>query len=202
MESSHEPALAGVGLSHCIGRLLLSPERQILRLRRKPHLWAWRSELYHYGSRGHTPYEWTFQPTVFLTSKGRRDFVASVPEQSGTTLYAEEQGVGQRGFWSNFVWAGLVWDTRDRETGTRSGIWTELLGVGAGLARWAFTDRIVFAHRLLLQGNTEDARVHELFRIQTSFKQQEGLGGSKMVRGVLKNRLVRRGMLVWNAELR
>ena len=113
-----------------------------------------------------------------------------------------EQGVGQRGFWSNFVWAGLVWDTRDRETGTRSGIWTELLGVGAGLARWAFTDRIVFAHRLLLQGNTEDAPVHELFRIQTSFKQQEGLGGPKMVRGVLKNRLVRRGMLVWNAELR
>ena len=78
----------------------------------------------------------------------------------------------------------------------------ESLGAGAGLARWAFTDRIVFAHRLLLQGNTEDARVHELFRIQTSFKQQEGLGGSKMVRGVLKNRLVRRGMLVSNAELR
>jgi hypothetical protein len=263
-------------------------------------------ELYHYGSRGRMPYEWTLQPTVFLTSKGRRDFVAffdapdvlpngwrvsaflgsekqvatpyyglgndtgydeardeengpdpyyyrfgrnrssgtftlqrslrgtrlrvlfgggvekttvtSVPEQSGTTLYAEQQGTGQRGFWSNFVRAGLVWDTRDRETGTRSGSWTEFLvqvvdeslGADAGFARWTFTDRryfaltdrLVFAHRFLLQGNTADAPAHELFRVQTSFKQQEGLGGSKTVRGVLKNRLVGRGMLVWNAELR
>ncbi len=32
--------------------------------------------------------------------------------------------------------------------------------------------------------------------------QEEGLGGAKTVRGVLKNRFVGRGLLVWNAELR
>ncbi|NIT86090.1 MAG: hypothetical protein GWN82_04035, partial [Gemmatimonadetes bacterium] len=39
-------------------------------------------------------------------------------------------------------------------------------------------------------------------RVQTSFKEQEGLGGGKTLRGVPRNRYVGRGMLVWNAELR
>ena len=262
-------------------------------------------ELYQYGQGGLLPYVWSLRPTVFLTSRGRRDFtvffdaphwlsngwrldaylgskkqiatpyygignatpydetleddegpnpffyrfgrtrrsatfnlqrnvaetplrwlvgaglvrtsVLPVPENDGATLYENVSSTEQTA-WSNYVRTGLVWDSRDRETGPRSGAWTELLvqrvdesfGADAGYTRWTFTDRryfplgerVVFAHRYLLQGVGAGAPAHDLFQVQTSFKQQEGLGGAKTVRGVLKNRFVGRGMLVWNAELR
>ncbi len=263
-------------------------------------------ELYQYGQGGLLPYVWSLRPTVFLTSRGRRDFtiffdaphllssgwrvdaylgsekqiatpyyglgnhtlydetldddegadpfyyrfgrtrssatfnlqrdlartplrwlvgaglvrtsVLPVPENDGSTLYEAEVGSTERDTWSNYVRTGLVWDSRDRETGPSSGVWTELLiqrvdesfGADAGYTRWTFTDRryfslgekVVFAHRYLLQGVGAGAPVHDLFQVQTSFKQQEGLGGAKTVRGILKNRFAGRGMLVWNAELR
>jgi outer membrane protein assembly factor BamA len=141
-----------------------------------------------------------------------------VPEDDGTTLYAQEVSASDETLWSNYVRGGLIWDSRDRESGTRSGSWTEILvqwideGLGSDInfTRWTFTDRryfslgerVVFAHRYLLQGVSDGAPAHELFSVQSSFKQQEGLGGSKSVRGLLKNRFVGRGMVVWNAELR
>ena len=264
------------------------------------------AELYQYGDGDLDPYLWTLQPTVFLTTEGRRDFtlffdaphllasgwrVAAflgsekqistpyyglgnasvydparddeqgpdpyfyrfgrtrrsatftlqhdlgdprvralfgagfvrtildpVPENTGTTLFAQEVGDTEETAWSNYVRAGLVWDSRDRETGPRSGAWTEVLiqrvdealGADASYTRWTVTDRryfqlgprVVLAHRYLLQGVTDGAPEHDLFLVQTSFKQQEGLGGAKTVRGVRKNRFVGRGLMVWNAELR
>lgn len=264
------------------------------------------AELYQYGPGGLAPYVWTLQPTVFLTTGGRRDFTLffdaphllsggwrlsafagseeqiatpyygvgnatpydaaleadagpdpffyrfgrarrtasvtlqrplgtlpvrgllgaalvrttmdPVPEDDGTTLFASELGGADVTEWMNSVRAGIVWDTRDRETGPTRGTWTELLvervdaslGADASFTRWVFTDRrylsladgLVLAHRLLLQDASEGAPVHELHRVLSSFKQQEGLGGAKTVRGVLKNRFVGRGLLVWNAELR
>ena len=263
-------------------------------------------ELYQYGQRGLLPYVWSLRPTVFVTSRGRRDFtlffdaphvlsnawrldaylgtekqiatpyyglgnatqydrlldsdegpdpfyyrfgrerrtakfnlqrnvsdtplrwlfgaglvrtsVLPVPESDGTTLYQADVSATEQTTWSNYVRAGLVWDTRDRETGPRSGVWTELLiqrvdesfGADADYTRWTFTDRryfslgerVVFAHRYLVQGVGAGAPVHDLFEVQASFRQQEGLGGAKTLRGVLKNRFVGRGMLVWNVELR
>lgn len=263
-------------------------------------------ELYQYGQRGLLPYVWSLRPTVFVTSRGRRDFtlffdaphvlsngwrldaylgsekqiatpyyglgnatqydrlldsdegpdpfyyrfgrerrtakfnlqrnvsdtplrwlfgaglvrtsVLPVPESDGTTLYQADVSATEQTTWSNYVRAGLVWDTRDREAGPRSGVWTELLiqrvdesfGADADYTRWTFTDRryfslgerVVFAHRYLVQGVGAGAPVHDLFEVQASFRQQEGLGGAKTLRGVLKNRFVGRGMLVWNAELR
>lgn len=141
-----------------------------------------------------------------------------VPEDEGTTLLAQELGGNDPSGWTSQLRAGLIWDTRDRETGPRSGSWTELLVARADTAlggdfsytRWTLTDRryvslsptLVLAHRWLLQGTSEGAPVHDLQVVQTSFKQQEGLGGAKTVRGILKNRYLGRGMLVWNAELR
>ncbi|NJD21032.1 MAG: hypothetical protein FIA95_17320 [Gemmatimonadetes bacterium] len=262
-------------------------------------------ELYHYGTAGRAPYVWTLQPTVFLTTEGRRDFtlffdsphllpggwrvdafvgseeqiatpyyglgndapyrssletdadpyyyrfgrvrrsvalnvqrplgtgklrilagvgaghvtVKPVPEGEGTTFLAQElAGAPDPEGWANFIRAGMVWDTRDRETGTRKGTWTELLvqradtwlGGDYAFTRTTFADRryvpltsrLVFANRFLVQHVTDGAPLHELHRIQTSYKQQEGLGGAKSVRGVLKNRFVGQGMFVWNAELR
>jgi outer membrane protein assembly factor BamA len=111
-----------------------------------------------------------------------------------------------------------VWDTRDRETGPRRGTWTELLvqrvsetlGSDHSYTRWTLTDRryfplldrLVLANRVLVQGVSDDPPLHDLSVIQTSFKQQEGPGGAKTLRGVRKNRYAGRGLLVWNAELR
>ena len=147
-----------------------------------------------------------------------RTTLAPLAKGVGTTLLAQESGVTETTEWGNYVRGGLIWDSRDRENGTRRGTWTEILvqrvsrrfGADRDFTRWTFTDRryfpltdhIVFAHRYLLQGIRGTAPVHELNRVQGSFRQQEGLGGSGTVRGLLKNRFAGRGMLVWNAELR
>jgi outer membrane protein assembly factor BamA len=146
-----------------------------------------------------------------------------VPFDSGTTLLAERLGTpGQaasHGGFANSVRAGMVWDTRDREVGTRRGSWSEvlvqpvirLLGSDHAYVRWTLTDRryvplgdqrLVFANRVLLQGVEGDAPVWELSAVQTSFKPQEGLGGAKTLRGLPKNRYVGRGLFLWNAEVR
>ena len=264
------------------------------------------AELYHYGDGTVAPYVWTLQPTVFLTTEGRRDLSlffdapgvlpsgwrlsvflgsnrqlatpyygmgnASVydkvldaedgpdpyyyrfgrtshslavslqrdlgteklrgllgtglvrtiidpfPEDDGGTLYALDFGGSEVKDWANFLRVGLVWDTRDRQTGPREGTWTEVLlqfvdrrpGADNSYLRWTLTDRryyslgdrLVFAHRYLVQGVGSGAPVHGLFQIQSSFKQQEGFGGSTSARGIAKNRFVGRGILLWNSELR
>lgn len=264
------------------------------------------AELYQYGTGDVEPYAWTLQPTVFLTTEGRRDLTVffdaprfasdgwrltafggrrrqiatpwyglgnatpysealeaddgpnpffyrfglvrtsltfdlqrslddspvrflvggglerattdPVPDMEGTTLYALEHGAEEEEVWLNYLRAGLVWDTRDRETGPTAGVWTELLlrrtekslAADVSFTRitfadrryWALTDRLVFAHRYVVQHVSSGAPDFELFRVQSSFKQDEGLGGSRTVRGILRNRYVGRGILVWNAELR
>ena len=132
--------------------------------------------------------------------------------------FAQDVTGSEEQFWTNHVRGGVVWDTRDRQTAPTRGAWTEFLvqwideSVGADMdfIRWTLTDRryvplgerLVFANRLLFQGVGPDAPAHELFVVQTSFKQQEGLGGAKTVRGLLKNRFTGRGTFLWNAELR
>ena len=53
-----------------------------------------------------------------------------------------------------------------------------------------------------MQGVSGDAPFYELQFVQASFKQQEGLGGAKTLRGVLRNRYTGKGLFLWNAELR
>ena len=262
-------------------------------------------ELYNYGSGGYAPYRFTLQPTVFLTTGGRRDFTLffdaphllpagwridvslGSEKQIATPYYgpgnqsvfdeALEDSEGQYFYrfgrtrrkaafnlqrsvgdlplrvlvgagvartsiesqpkdavetllrqdflgrtiphgWSNHVRIGLVWDTRDRETGPRRGTWTELLvqgvpeflGSESGYVRWTFADRryfpmgdrLTFANRFLIQDIDGVAPFYDQYIVQTSFKQQEGLGGAKTLRGILKNRYVGKGMFLWNAELR
>ena len=155
---------------------------------------------------------------VLLGGGAVRTNVIPVPQGEGTTLYAQQASAAESSEWSNYLRAGLIWDTRDRETGPRRGTWTEALvqrvdkalGSESSFTRWTVTDRryfplgarLVFAHRILLQGVGDSAPIHELHRVQTSFKEREGLGGAKTLRGVLMNRFVGRGLLVWNAELR
>lgn len=144
-----------------------------------------------------------------------------VPKDSGTTYLAEQVAGGARtapeGWW-NYVRAGLVRDTRDREVGPTRGAWSELLvqhtdallGSEGSFSRFTVTDRrylaiarrLVLANRLLVQQVTGDAPFYELSNLQSSFKPQEGLGGAKSVRGLPRNRYVGEGVFLWNLELR
>ena len=270
-------------------------------------------ELYNYGDGGFSPYRFTLQPTVFLTTGGRRDFtlffdaphllpegwridaslgserqVASpyyglgnmsvydegledtqgqyyyrfgrvrrrvdvnvqralgglpirvlagvgathtdidpLPKSSTETLLSRVMGDAGAGGsipetisdgWSNHLRVGLVWDTRDRETGPHRGTWSEVLvqavpeflGSESGYIRWTLVDRryvplgdrLTFANRLLVQGVEGEAPFYDLYIVQTSFKLREGLGGGRTLRGIPKNRYVGKGLFLWNAELR
>jgi outer membrane protein assembly factor BamA len=262
------------------------------------------AELYNYGD-GVQPYRFTIQPTVFLTTKGRRDIVLffdapvllpnrwrldalvareqylatpyygvgnstlhdetaeeppnpyyyrygrtalravanlqhalgssrarvllgmgisgfttdKTPFDSGTTLLATQLGAADapRGQ-IVFARTGLVWDSRDREIGPRSGTFADLLlqrvekGLGSdnsysrvtltGRTYASITNRLVFAQRLLLQQTSGDVPLYDMATIQTSFKQQEGLGGNTTVRGLPKNRFIGKAIAVSNSELR
>ncbi len=262
------------------------------------------AEIYNYGA-GVQPYRFTIQPTVFLTTKGRRDVIlffdapkllpndwrldASVaraqqlatpyyglgnssvyseqaedppnpyfyrygrvelrlltnlqhrlgkaparvlvgagyidvgmdatPFDSGTTLLAQQlAGAPAPSGKTAFLRTGVVWDSRDREIGPRSGTWAELiaqrsdraLGSSADFTRVTATARhytpltakLVGATRLLLQQSAGDVPLYDLTTIQSSFKGQEGVGGANTVRGVPRNRFIGKGILVANAELR
>jgi outer membrane protein assembly factor BamA len=148
--------------------------------------------------------------------------VDTAPFDRGTTLLAQEltaAGGTAPGGWSNHLRAGLIRDTRDRETGPTHGSWTEALvqrvdeslGSDHGYTRWTVTDRrylrlgsdrLVLANRWLLQGIEGEAPFYDLSVVQTSFKQQEGLGGAKTLRGLPKNRFIGNGLFLWNTELR
>jgi hypothetical protein len=148
-----------------------------------------------------------------------RSQVDPTPFDSGTTLLATELGgrapAADR---TNYVRAGIVWDSRDREIAPHSGMWAEAivlrstrsLGSTNEFTRWTTTvrqyvplsSRVTFAQRLLAQDVDGDAPFHELATIQSSFKQQEGLGGSSSVRGLPKDRYIGKGMLLSNSELR
>lgn len=148
-----------------------------------------------------------------------RSTIDITPFDSGTTLLATSLGgrtpdperVG-------YLRAGLVWDSRDQEIGPHQGTWAELLvqrssrGLGASqeFTRWTATarqyvpiaNRVTFAQRLVAQGVDGSASFDELSTIQSSFKQQEGLGGSSSIRGIPKDRYVGRALFLSNSELR
>ena len=146
--------------------------------------------------------------------------IQPVPEATGTTLLAEEieEGRSASDGWSNSVRVGLVWDTRDRETGPRRGAWTDILvqrideklGSDWSFTRWTLTDRrylaltrrLTLANRILLQDVSGNLPFHELHRVQASFSPDEGLGGDGTVRGVLRNRYTGKGLFLWNLEAR
>ena len=156
---------------------------------------------------------------VLLGTGITRTTIDSQPEDAVETLLRKEYAGREipQG-WSNHVRMGLVWDTRDRETGPSSGAWTEILvegvpeflGSDTGYLRWTFADRRYFpmgdrltlANRFLIQSIDGAAPFYDQYVVQSSFKPQEGLGGAKTLRGIPKNRYVGKGMFLWNAELR
>jgi hypothetical protein len=149
--------------------------------------------------------------------------VDPTPLDEGTTLldqtlHAGALPTGELAGWSNSVRAGLVLDTRDREIGPRRGTWTDLIvqrvdrALGSDFDYWRVTltdrhyfplaARLTLAQRVLLQTVVGDAPFFDLTVVQSSFKPQEGLGGSKTLRGVPKNRFTGNSLALSNTELR
>jgi outer membrane protein assembly factor BamA len=149
--------------------------------------------------------------------------VDPTPKDQGVTLLSQSlQAIpeAQRELdgWSNWVRAGLVYDTRDREVGPQRGMWADLIvqrvdrALGSDWSYWRVTltdrhyfpvtPRLILAQRVLLQTVLGDAPFFDLTTIQSSFKPQEGLGGSKTLRGALKNRYTGNSLALSNTELR
>ncbi len=121
---------------------------------------------------------------------------------------------------TNYVKLGLVYDTRDNEPNPMAGMWSELLvttvpeflGNDFNYALLTATHRqyftiiprdLSFAYRLGYQGVISgDIPFFMLPWYQSSYKTEEGLGGSKSLRGILKNRVVGNSVAYGNFELR
>lgn len=149
---------------------------------------------------------------------GRTSNIDVTPFDSGTTLLSQETGGNSVPKGRTFhARAGIVYDTRDRETGPTQGEWIEALVQQGGAvfstyhftrvtatarSYRSFTDRLVWAQRITAQNTSGAPPFYELFTIQGSFKDDEGLGGAGTVRGLPKNRYAGEGLGFINEELR
>ena len=119
--------------------------------------------------------------------------------------------------------AGLVYDTRDNEPNPYTGIWTEmqfhyapsfLSNTDYTYGRLIFTHRqyftivpewVNFAARVSYQGNLFGEMPFYMMPYLFNTAPQlttDGVGGSKTVRGVMRNRIVGEGIAFGNVELR
>ncbi len=128
------------------------------------------------------------------------------------------------GGWVNYLKAGITYDSRDNEPNPMKGVWSEItfqtapsfLGNGnfghtqvAIIHRQYFTlikRDLSFAYRVAYQGIIGGkAPFYSYPLMMTSFMKgaySEGLGGSKTLRGILRNRIVGKGVVYGNAEIR
>jgi outer membrane protein assembly factor BamA len=119
---------------------------------------------------------------------------------------------------------GLIYDTRDNEAAPNKGIWSEILLMAApafmsntshGFTQLAVAHRqfftlypkqLVFAYRLAYQGTiggTAPFYIQPyLFSSYALTTKPDGLGGSRTIRGVMRNRVVGDGAVNANLELR
>ncbi|HRR15968.1 MAG TPA: BamA/TamA family outer membrane protein [Bacteroidales bacterium] len=123
----------------------------------------------------------------------------------------------------NTIKAGITYDTRDNRPNPNKGIWTEggietsqkFLGSEATFGKFYLThrqyfpikyDKLTFAYRLGYQ-QTIFGQVPFYYQSQMIVSvllgaTMEGLGGSKSVRGLWRNRVIGDGFVYGNAELR
>ncbi|MEO8622047.1 MAG: BamA/TamA family outer membrane protein [bacterium] len=145
--------------------------------------------------------------------------VKTVPYDSGTTLLAQQTGsAGLPTANVRYARVGLVWDTRDREIGTHGGNWSEVLVQRAGRVAGGdqvFTritgsvrqyvplaSTVTLAERVVMQTLRGEPAISEIFAVQSSFRDDEVLGGATSIRGIPKNRYVGKGVAFANSELR
>jgi outer membrane protein assembly factor BamA len=128
------------------------------------------------------------------------------------------------GGWSNHLKLGLVYDTRDNEPNPWKGIWSEVVIFAApsvfgngdfGYSRVSAThrqyftvvpNRLSFAYRLNFLGTITGDVPFYMYPYQinsfSASSNTDGIGGSKTVRGMLRNRVVGDAMAFGNFEFR
>ncbi len=180
--------------------------------------------------------QWLAGLGVFHTSVATVDIARLNKGKSGSdvlpdvpTLYDKYVSWGiigedeKKGGFSNYLKAGVLYDTRDQEANASRGIWAEatltyapdfLNGscnyLKAEVAfRQYFTllpDKLSLAYRLVYQGTLAG---HTPFYMQpytinaySPVTKLDGLGGAKTLRGVMRNRVVGDGFAYGNVELR
>ena len=135
-----------------------------------------------------------------------------------TLLLTEPDLLGRDGGFTNYVKVGLLYDTRDFEPAPGRGDWTDLIlemshnvwGSDYDYARLTFTNRhyitlaknLVFAERIIFEKSWGDIPFYETTFTGSSFKIEEGLGGSKSIRGQRLNRFAGPTKLFGNLEVR
>jgi outer membrane protein assembly factor BamA len=156
---------------------------------------------------------------VLIGIGARTSNITATPFDSGTTLVAEEaRGLPIPHGQTSYARLGLVWDTRDREIGPRSGTWLEGIVQRAGQVAggttsftratttlrgyFSLTERLTFAERVIGQVVRGTIPFYELSEIQGSYQDTDGIGGSGTVRGLPKDRYVGKGIVVLNNEAR
>lgn len=156
---------------------------------------------------------------VLVGAGARSATVRPVPYNEGTTLLAQSAGRSDLpASDTRYARVGLVLDTRDREIGTHSGTWSEflvqrsarVLGGDESFTRLTASVRqffplganVTLAQRVVAQTVSGEPSVSELFTIQSSYRDDEGLGGASTIRGIPKNRYVGKGVAFSNSELR
>jgi hypothetical protein len=160
-------------------------------------------------------------------NKGKKDKLPSVVEQPG--LFERYQVLGlineneANGGWVNTLKAGITWDSRDNRPNPMKGLWTEVgievapkfMGNDWGFSRLYITHRQYFTlieknlslvYRLGFQ-TTLSGYVPFFYQSQVITSRltgalSEGLGGSKTLRGVQRNRVIGDGFFMGNVELR
>jgi len=128
-----------------------------------------------------------------------------------------------KGGWINTVKAGLMWDSRDNRPNPMKGLWTEI-GVEAAPKflgnKWGFS-RLYIIHRQYFTLIEKDLSLVYRLGYQSTVSgdvpffyqsqvitsmltgaNNEGLGGSKTLRGVLLNRVIGDAFFMGNIELR
>lgn len=159
-------------------------------------------------------------------NKGK-DVADQLPDEKGLYDYYQDWGIltpdEADGGLINTVKLGVTFDTRDNRPNPMKGMWTEagietsqkFLGSEATFGKFYFTHRqyitlipndLAFAYRLGYQQTIfgtvpfyyQSQVIVSVLRGATS----EGLGGSKSVRGIWRNRVVGNGFFYGNAELR
>jgi outer membrane protein assembly factor BamA len=121
---------------------------------------------------------------------------------------------------TNLLRLGLVYDTRDNEPNPMKGLWSEMMIVAApplignkfAYARLVITHRQYFtlvkkvlnvAYRLSYQGKIAgNMPFYMLPYAINSDAFRDGLGGSRTIRGVLRNRVVGQDFVYGNVEMR
>lgn len=124
---------------------------------------------------------------------------------------------------STLLKAGIVFDTRDNEPNPMSGIWTEaLIYFAPGIfgkddpsyGKFSFThrqyftivkDKLSFVYRLAYQGKLYNTAPSYMLPIVFNYGRttdRDGLGGSKTLRGIKRNRVVGEDFAFGNFEIR